>query len=342
MEPHPATVVPAEPTGVVPTEREPTGSPVDRPSVVEPRSVTAAARLHRTSGPGVDDLPRPDWLSRQVWPFGLRALDLGGHRVAHTDVGAGPALLFAHAGMWSFLWRDVILRLAGRYRCITFDPLGSGLSDRVPPERVDLATVQDTIGTLLDRLDLQDVTLVVHDLGGAPALAAARQRADRVAAVAAVNTFGWRPSGLAFRTMLAVFGSGWMREFDARTGWLPAAAATRFGVGRHLDGPARRAFRAGMDRSGRATMHRLFGSARRSPRVFEEAEAALAGPLQDRPMLTVFGALGDHLGFRRQWRRRVRNLEEVTIPWGLHFPMGDDPVATARALDDWHRRRVAR
>lgn len=289
-----------------------------------------------------DEFTRPEWLPPQVWPFRLRALDLDGASVAFTDVGRGPTLLFAHAGMWSFVWRDVMTRLAADFRCIAFDPLGSGLSDRVGPGDVDLATVQRTVAGLLDRLDLQDVTLVLHDLGGVPALAAAGERADRIAAFAAVNTFGWRPSGVLFRGMLAVFGSAWMRGLDARTGWLPAASTTRFGVGRHLDAPSRRAFRAGMDRPGRANMHRLFASARRSPQVYAQAEAAVAGPLADRPTLAVFGALGDYLRFRRQWRRRFPDLEEATIPWGLHFPMCDDPAATARALADWHRRRVAR
>lgn len=286
------------------------------------------------------DQRRPAWLPKQVWPFDLRSMRHEGTLVSYTDVGVGPTLLFCHAGMWSFLWRDVILELAGRYRCVTFDPPGSGLSERTAAEERTLETVRDTVVALLHALDLDEVTLVMHDLGGPTALAAASVMPERVAALAAVNTFGWEPAGVLFRTMLAMFGSTWMRELDAYTGWLPAASTTRLGVGRHLDRAGRRAFRRGMDRDARRTMHRLFRSAQRSEEVYTGAARAV-DTLADRPLLTVFGALGDHLRFRPKWRTRFGDVREVTVPWGLHFPMCDDPRLTARAIDTWHAERVA-
>jgi hypothetical protein len=66
-----------------------------------------------------------------------------------------------------------------------------------------------------------------------------------------VNAFAWRPSGPAFRGMLAVMSSAVVRESDADTGWLPAATSGRFGVGRHWSRADRAAFRAGIDRFGR-------------------------------------------------------------------------------------------
>lgn len=283
---------------------------------------------------------RPTWLPKDVWPFELRSMDHGARTVSFTDVGEGPTLVFCHAGMWSFLWRDVILELSRRYRCVTFDPPGAGLSERIPAEERTLAAVRDTIGQLVEVLDLDGMTLVLHDLGGPAALAAVSSMPERVAGIAAVNTFGWKPTGVLFRTMLTVFGSVWMREIDAYTGWLPAASATRFGVGRHLDRPSRRAFRHGMDREGRRTMHLLFRSTRRSERVFAEAADALA-EMADRPLLTVFGQFGDYLRFRPKWRARFGDVTDVTVPRGLHFPMSDAPKLTADAIDRWHRGRIA-
>ena len=46
-------------------------------------------------------------------------------------------------------------------------------------------------------------------------------RLDRVAAIVAVNTFGWRPSGVMFRPMLWIVGEAPMRELDVFTGFLP-------------------------------------------------------------------------------------------------------------------------
>ena len=66
-------------------------------------------------------LPRPDWLPESVWPFETFGLPVDGARFAVTDVGRGPVLLFVHTGLWSFIWRDVIARLAQDFRCVCFD-----------------------------------------------------------------------------------------------------------------------------------------------------------------------------------------------------------------------------
>src|SRR6266481_2768722 len=53
-------------------------------------------------------LSRPRWLSEPVWPFQSSSIEVDGSKVAVTDVGRGPVLLFVHTGFWSIIWRDVI------------------------------------------------------------------------------------------------------------------------------------------------------------------------------------------------------------------------------------------
>jgi pimeloyl-ACP methyl ester carboxylesterase len=212
----------------------------------------------------------------------------------------------------------------------------NGLSDRVPAREQQLETVRDVIGALIDHLDLHDVTLVMHDLGGVTALAAASTRMDRIAAIAAINTFAWRPSGIMFRSMLWIIGLAPMREFDAFTCLIPNSTSTRFGVGRHLDRPSRKAFRRGLrDRSTRRNMHRLFRDARRNTTIYDQA-AATMGALGKRPALTLFGSLGDYLRFQKRWRRLVPGIEQRRVPRGIHFPMCDNPTLTAQHIREWH------
>ena len=75
---------------------------------------------------------RPDWLPRSVFPLQSRFGDIDGKRIHYIDEGSGPALLFVSAGQWSFIFRDVIVRLRGRFRCLTLDFPGSGLSPGAP------------------------------------------------------------------------------------------------------------------------------------------------------------------------------------------------------------------
>ena len=279
---------------------------------------------------------RPDWLPDSSWPFPLDSLQVGGRTVVYTDTGGpGPVLLFCHAGLWSLLWGGVVAELAGKYRCITFDPPGSGLSERLPSAEQNLDTVANAVGALIDELDLHAVTLVLHDLGGLAALAAASTRVERIAGVAAINTFGWRPRGVLLPFGLRLFGSTPMRELDAFTGLLSRGSSTRSGVGRHMDRPTRRAWRAGLrDRPSRRATHRLFRDAAHNHRIHRAAEAALVA-LADRPIVTIFGRLGDYFRFQKQWRTHHPNVVQHTIRSGLHFPMCDNPALVARQLDGW-------
>lgn len=288
--------------------------------------------------PATTPITSTTWPDPDVWPFQHRTLPTADGPLPYVDEGEGPVLLLVHAGMWSFVWRDLVVALRDRYRCITVDPPGSGLARHLGEGRATMMQVRDTVVTLLDVLDLHDVTLVLHDLGGIGALAAVADRTDRIAGLVAANTFGWRP-GRGLSAMLGLFGARWMRWFHAVTGWLTWASTSRFGVGRRMDRASRRAFRAGMDRRGRQAMHQRFAAAVADHDVHDAAERA-RGVLSGRPTMLVFGALGDYLRFRPRWRRELADPQELTVPWGLHFPMCDDPDLVARAIDGWHRTAV--
>ena len=75
-------------------------------------------------------LPRPSWLPVDTWPHDAQPLDVDGTRVAYYDVGSEPVLVLLHTGLWSFIWRDVISRLCGQFRCICIDAPGALLERR--------------------------------------------------------------------------------------------------------------------------------------------------------------------------------------------------------------------
>jgi pimeloyl-ACP methyl ester carboxylesterase len=72
---------------------------------------------------------RPAWLPFEEFPFASRFVEIDGNRIHYVDEGEGPVLLFVNAGLWSFVWRDLIVRLADRFRCVALDFPGAGLSD---------------------------------------------------------------------------------------------------------------------------------------------------------------------------------------------------------------------
>ncbi len=286
-------------------------------------------------------LSRPAWLHQDVWPFETFGLGVEGSTVAVTDVGRGPVLLFVHTGFWSFIWRDVILRLADRFRCVTLDAPGTGQSERPAGRTVTLDASARAIGAVIHELDLRDLTLVVHDLGGLAGLAAAAQTPERVRGLVGVNTFAWKPSGTAFRGMLALMGSGPISTFDELTRLLPHITATAFGVGRHMDEPSRNTFLAGIGRRGVRAFHEYMRDARNADGLFLQIQLALAGPFRDLPLLTLFGERNDPFGFQLKWKELYPHARQVVVRRGNHFPMCDDADLVARSIRSWHYEQVA-
>lgn len=107
----------------------------------------------------------------------LNLSDLGRQRevttsfgpIRYRERGEGPPVLFLHGIVAnSALWRRVVPALGSPVRCITPDwPLGShhvGLNDGVDMSLPSLARLVEEV---FEALDLEDVTLVANDTGGA-------------------------------------------------------------------------------------------------------------------------------------------------------------------------------
>ena len=98
-----------------------------------------------------------------------RELRLDGGVIRYRDVGAGPAVVFLHGILANgTLWRDVVARLSGRFRCVVPDlPLGGHSLPMLPEADISPSGVARMVADLMERLDLRDVTLVGNDTGGA-------------------------------------------------------------------------------------------------------------------------------------------------------------------------------
>jgi pimeloyl-ACP methyl ester carboxylesterase len=284
-------------------------------------------------------IQRPGWLLHERWPFPTAGLATPVGRIAVTDIGSGPTLLFVHVGSWSFIWRDLLLELSPHYHCVTLDAPGSGLSSH-PDSPVSLRGAAAAVRSVIDALDLRATTLIVHDIGGPVGLAAAAERADRVAGLVALNALGWRPTGIALRGMLTLVGSAPARTFGGLSGSLARLSASSFGAGRHWTRSDRRVFLAGMDRSARYNIHRYLGALRRENDVLQRAEAALRNELAGLPALTVFGSRNDPFGLAERWKQFFPAAEQRIVPGGNHYPMGDDPEAVAEWIRAWHTEHV--
>jgi haloalkane dehalogenase len=160
--------------------------------------------------------------------------EIDGLRIAYEDEGSpdAPPVWFMHGEpTWSFLWRKVIppVRDAG-FRCIAPDLAGFGRSDK--PTDIDWYSYDrhvELMGSLLERLDLRDLTMVVHDWGGPIGLRLGVEHPDRIARFVIMDT------GLF--TGHQKMSDAWIafRDFVARTEDLPISMLVRNAVARGMD-----------------------------------------------------------------------------------------------------------
>ena len=141
-----------------------------------------------------------DW--RALYPFKSHWLNFDGSRLHYLDEGSATndqTLLFVHGNpTWSFHWRRLIARLRGEYRCVAMDHLGCGLSD-LQSTRLRLSDHIANLSRLIESLNLQRVTLVAQDWGGAIGLGALLAQRERFERIVLFNTGAFRPWFLPWR-----------------------------------------------------------------------------------------------------------------------------------------------
>ena len=98
-------------------------------------------------------------------------ITINGKNLAYVDSGEGDPIVFLHGNPTSsYLWRNVMPHLEGMGRLIAPDLVGMGDSDKLDdsgPGRYTFIEHAEYLYALFDELDLNNVTLVIHDWGSA-------------------------------------------------------------------------------------------------------------------------------------------------------------------------------
>ncbi len=290
---------------------------------------------------------RPAWLPEKEFPFESRFMDLDGHRIHHLDEGEGPTLLFVVAGAaWSFVFGPLFQRLRSDFRCVTMDLPGAGLSRAAEGYRPSIEASSQILERFVLAMDLRDVTLVVHDLGGVVSFGVAAKHLSRVRAKTDIETFGWSLSEEHPKVarMLRLVGGLTFRAVNGATNLLARMTATSFGVGRHLSPVGRAAFRGPYrDRAARRNALLMLRDAAHADDYLREVDRALRTTLNDRPLLLVFGGKSPTLGarFPERWKQTFPDARLLVVDGAHHFPQMDEPDVVASAIRSWWHEVVA-
>ncbi|NNE68536.1 MAG: haloalkane dehalogenase [Pyrinomonadaceae bacterium] len=128
------------------------------------------------------------------YPYSPNYLQFGEARMHYVDEnrGSGDTVLMLHGEpSWSFLYRKMIPIVNDEgHRVVAPDLIGFGKSDKFADR--DDYTYQmhvDSIVSLIENLDLNNITLMCQDWGGLIGLRVAAEYPDRFSRIVAANTF---------------------------------------------------------------------------------------------------------------------------------------------------------
>lgn len=133
-----------------------------------------------------------------------KEIDLPAGRIRYREAGEGKAVVFVHGYLVDGrLWDGVVDRLSDRCRCFAPDwPIAAHQIAMNPDADLTPPGVAATISSFLDALDLEDVTIVGNDSGGAMSQVLVTRHPQRIGRLVLTNcdTHENFPPGI-FKTM---------------------------------------------------------------------------------------------------------------------------------------------
>jgi haloalkane dehalogenase len=262
-----------------------------------------------------------------------------------VDRGTGEPVVLVHGNPTSsHLWRRFVPALeAGGYRAVAPDHLGFGESPKAGD--LSLPAHAERFAVLMDELELDDVTLVVHDWGGPIALTWGSAQPERVKRVVLLNTIGWAPPLRRPPLSYALLGAPALGELlTKRWNLVVRWALLRKLPQRPIDdpGPYLWAHRGARERDGILALIRAASEAMRGGPTRDFLERLDLTSLREKPALVAWGMRDPILppSLLRRWREAFPRAEVHQLPQAGHFvPEDAHEIVVPLLLDFLERTR---
>ena len=152
-----------------------------------------------------------------AFPFESKYLEVKGSKIHYIEEGEGEPILFLHGNPTSsYLWRNIIPYMTAHGRCIAPDLIGMGKSDK-PDIDYGFQDTFEYLDAFIKKLDLKNVTLILHDWGSGLGFHYANLNRDNIKAIAFMEAMYDAPTTFdmpaSVRTALKIMrtpGLGWL------------------------------------------------------------------------------------------------------------------------------------
>jgi haloalkane dehalogenase len=283
---------------------------------------------------GDDNYQRPKWVEHKLYPFKSKWMEIEGHHIHYIDEGRGPLFLFVHGiPTWSFYYRNIIMNLRDSFRCIALDLPGFGLSKAPRNFEYSLENESRIFGQFVRALNLSDITMMAHSIGGPVGLKFAAIDPNRFSGLVLSGTFAWPLKGVRF---LSLMGSP-LGAFMVDTSLFMRFFLNRGISLRHLSEEEKLAYSRPFSKlSNRHPVHLLFRSIMKSEDYLSELEQELKD-LRHLPVLLVNGDMdnGVKAGFDNRFQKMFPRSSSILIKGGAHFAVEEAPNQVSDTIRSW-------
>ena len=281
------------------------------------------------------------------FPFESKYIDVLGSRMHYIDEGKGDPILFLHGNPTSsYVWRNIIPYLSAHGRCIAPDLIGMGKSDK-PELAYRFTDHVKYLDGLIEKLELRNITLVLHDWGSGLGFHYFARHERNVKALAFMEAImrpmSWDEFPIGPRIGFKLFrapGIGWLmlsvfNMFVRQI--LPQMTVRKLSeqeMQRYLEPYPGISSRKPLRQWPREIP--MNGN----PQDTVELVSAYSQKLQrsEKPKLLFYGEPGAIVNANAvEWcRRNIRNLKTVSIGKGLHYLQEDNPKLIGEELARWY------
>jgi haloalkane dehalogenase len=279
------------------------------------------------------------------FPFPPHYVEINGARVHYIDEGTGPVVLCLHGEpTWSYLYRKMIPILSPVSRVIAPDLIGFGKSDKFTEQsEYSIQMHRDTLVAFIGALELEDITLVVHDWGGLIGLRVAAEMPGLFSRLVILNTF--LPTGEEKPTKAFIT---W-KEFAHRVPRLPIGRIIQGSTVSDVPKEVLRAYEAPFPdkdyQAGAKIFPELVPIEADMPGVAEMKRARLGLKEWNKPALVMFSDSDPILGGAHQFFHDLipsaRDHPKITIRGAGHFLQEDKGEEIAEHIVAFLERTTA-
>lgn len=136
---------------------------------------------------------------KKIYPFQSHYLDIDSNQYHYIDEGEGDPVLMVHGNpTWSFYYRNLAIGLKDSHRVVVPDHIGCGLSDKPQDFEYTLDNHIKNLEMLVKFLNLKNITLIVHDWGGAIGFGLATRHPHLIKNIVILNTAAFRSKRIPF------------------------------------------------------------------------------------------------------------------------------------------------